>query len=439
MPAAGNAGGGHMTGENVAMIERRHKLLGSAYKLFYDNPVHIVKGEGVWLFDADGRKYLDMYNNVPHVGHCHPQVVEALTKQIATLNTHTRYLHDNILDYAERLTAKFEEELDLAMFCCTGSEANELAMRIARTHTGGTGFIATSFAYHGNTLATFEITTSDFPEDERPDHIATVPVPDTYRGLYTGPDAGEKYAAHVHEAIETLERRGVKPAAFIIDTIASSGGVVSPPPGYLSAIAKIVRDAGGLFIADEVQPGFGRTGRNFWGYQADGFVPDIVTMGKPMGNGHPLAGVVTRGGIVEEFAARGRYFNTFGGNPVSCAAGLAVLDVLEQEDLQQNALEVGQYLVDGLWTLAERHEVIGDVRGSGFFLGLELVEDRERKTPATDLTKRVLNELRERGLLTGSIGPDANILKLRCPMVFTRENADYALGIIDETLTECRS
>lgn len=428
-----------MTGENVAMIERRHKLLGSAYKLFYDNPVHIVKGEGVWLFDADGRKYLDMYNNVPHVGHCHPQVVEALTKQIATLNTHTRYLHDNILDYAERLTAKFEEELDLAMFCCTGSEANELAMRIARTHTGGTGFIATSFAYHGNTLATFEITTSDFPEDERPDHIATVPVPDTYRGLYTGPDAGEKYAAHVHEAIETLERRGVKPAAFIIDTIASSGGVVSPPPGYLSAVAEIVRNAGGLFIADEVQPGFGRTGRNFWGYQADGFVPDIVTMGKPMGNGHPLAGVVTRGGIVEEFAARGRYFNTFGGNPVSCAAGLAVLDVLEQEDLQQNALEVGQYLVDGLWTLAERHEVIGDVRGSGFFLGLELVEDRERKTPATDLTKRVLNELRERGLLTGSIGPDANILKLRCPMVFTRENADYALGIIDETLTECRS
>ncbi len=428
-----------MTGENVAMIERRHKLLGSAYKLFYDNPVHIVRGEGVWLYDADGRKSLDMYNNVPHVGHCHPHVVDALTKQIATLNTHTRYLHENILDYAERLTGKVEDELDLVMFCCTGSEANELAMRIARRYTGGTGFIATSFAYHGNTKATFEITTSDIPEDERPDYIATVPVPDPYRGPHTGPDAGERYAAHVREAIDELERRGVKLAAFIIDTIASSGGVVSPPPGYLSAIAKIVRDAGGLFIADEVQPGFGRTGRHFWGYQADGFVPDIVTMGKPMGNGHPLAGVVTRGGIVEEFAARGRYFNTFGGNPVSCAAGLAVLDVLEQEDLQQNALEVGQYLVDGLWTLAERHEVIGDVRGSGFFLGLELVEDRERKTPATDLTKRVLNELRERGLLTGSIGPDANILKLRCPMVFTRENADYALGIIDETLTECRS
>jgi 4-aminobutyrate aminotransferase-like enzyme len=264
-----------------------------------------------------------------------------------------------------------------------------------------------------------------------------VPVPDPYRGLYTGPDAGELYAAHVHEAIETLESRGVKLAAFIIDTIASSGGVVAPPASYLSTVAKIVNDAGSLFIADEVQPGFGRTGSNFWGYQADGFVPDIVTMGKPMGNGHPLAGVVTRSDIVEQFAAKGRYFNTFGGNPVSCAAGLAVLDVLEQEDLQRNALEVGRYIVDGLRSLAERHEVIGNVRGSGFFLGLELVVDRERKKPATSLTKNVVNGLRNRGLLTSSIGPDANILKLRCPMVFSRENADHALDIIDTTLASC--
>jgi 4-aminobutyrate aminotransferase-like enzyme len=287
-------------------------------------------------------------------------------------------------------------------------------------------------------MATFEITTSDVPEDERPDYVATVPDPCTYRGPYTGPDAGERYAAHVHEALATLERRGVKPAAFIIDTIASSGAVITPPPGYLSAVAKIIRDAGGLFIADEVQPGFARTGRNFWGYQADGFVPDIVTMGKPMGNGHPLAGIVTRSEIVEEFAAKGHYFNTFGGNPVSCAAGLAVLDTLEQENLQQNALDVGQYLVSGLHTLAERHEAIGDVRGSGFFLGLELVEDREQKIPATALTRNVVNGLRERGLLTGSIGPFDNVIKLRCPMVFSRENADTALGIIDETLTACR-
>jgi 4-aminobutyrate aminotransferase-like enzyme len=426
-----------VTIDNSAMIERRKKLLGAAYKLFYRNPVHIVRGEGVWLYDSDGRKYLDMYNNVPHVGHCHPHVVEALTKQIATLNTHTRYLHENVLDYAERLTGKFEDELDVAMFSCTGSEANELALRIARSHTGGTGLIVTSFAYHGNTKAIFEITTSDIPQEDVPDYVVTVPVPDSYRGLYTGDDAGEKYTACVHEAIVTLKDRGIKPAAFIIDTIVSSGGVVAPPPGYLKNVAEIVRAEGGLFVADEVQPGFARTGRNFWGYQADGFVPDIVTMGKPMGNGHPIAGTVTRTDIVEEFAKKGRYFNTFGGNPVSCAAGLAVLDVIEQENLQQNALEVGQYLVDGLNGLAEKHEVVGDVRGCGFFLALELVTDREQKTPATELTATVVNDLRDRGVLTGSIGPDANILKLRCPMVFSREDADYARGILDESLAAC--
>jgi 4-aminobutyrate aminotransferase-like enzyme len=423
-----------MTDTKSAMVERRRNLLGAAYELFYDDPVHIVKGEGVWLYDANGKRYLDMYNNVPHVGHCHPQVVEAVSRQIATLNTHTRYLHDNILDYAERLTGKFEKELDLAMFCCTGSEANELAMRIARAHTSGTGFITTSFAYHGNTKATFEISSSDIPADELPEYVVTVPAPDLYRGRHTGVDAGEQYAAYVRDVIDTLNRRGIKLAAFIIDTIASSSGVVSPPEGYLSAVARIVHEAGGLFIADEVQPGFARTGRNFWGYQADGFVPDIVTLGKPMGNGHPLAGVVTRSGIVRKLADTGGYFNTFGGNPVSCAAGLAVLDVIEAENLQQNALDVGQYLVDGLWKLADKHVSIGDVRGTGFFLALELVEDRDTKSPATALTRAVVNELRNRGLLTGSIGPDANIFKLRCPMVFTRENADYALEIIDTSL-----
>jgi 4-aminobutyrate aminotransferase-like enzyme len=416
------------------LLERRRRLLGPAYRLFYDEPLHLVRGEGVWLYDADGRRYLDLYNNVPHVGHCHPKVVDAICKQAALLNTHTRYLHDTILDYAERLTSKFEDELDVAMFCCSGSEANELAMRIARAHTGGTGFITTGYAYHGNTQATFEITTSDYPPDERPDHIAAVPFPDTYRGQYTGPDAAEQYSDHVLEAIAALKDRGIQLAGFIIDTIVSSAGVVKPPPGYLSRVADIVREAGGLFIADEVQPGFGRTGRHFWGYQADGFVPDMVTMGKPMGNGHPLSGVVTRTDIVDDFASKDDYFNTFGGNPVSCAAGLAVLEVLEEEDLQQNALEVGQTLVDGLRGLAQKHEAIGDVRGSGFFIGLELVDDREQRTPATALTKQVVNDLRNRGLLTGSIGPDANILKLRCPMVLSRDDANYALEIIDASL-----
>jgi 4-aminobutyrate aminotransferase-like enzyme len=416
------------------LLERRRRLLGSAYRLFYDEPLHLVRGEGIWLYDAAGRRYLDLYNNVPHVGHCHPRVVEAICRQAATLNTHTRYLHETILDYAERLTSKFEDDLDVAMFCCTGSEANELAMRIATTCTGATGFIATDYAYHGNSRATFEISTSDYAAEDRPGHIATVPIPDPYRGLYTKPDAGERYASHVHDAIAELKNRGVRLAGFIIDTIASSSGVITPPPGYLAHVADIVRDAGGLFIADEVQPGFARTGKNFWGYQADGFVPDIVTMGKPMGNGHPLSGVVTRSDIVDKFGSKDDYFNTFGGNPVSCAAGLAVLEVLEEENLQQNALEVGQHLVDGLRSLADRHEAIGDVRGSGFFVGLELVEDREKKTPATALTKRVVNDLRKRGLLTGSIGPDANILKLRCPMVLTRDDADHALEIINASL-----
>jgi 4-aminobutyrate aminotransferase-like enzyme len=420
--------------DTAGLIARREKLLGPAYQLFYNNPVHLVKGEGVWLFDADGNKFLDMYNNVPHVGHCHPHVVEALQEQIGTLNTHTRYLHDNVLDYAERLTQKLPDALDIAMFSCTGSEANELALRIARTYTGGTGIIVTEYAYHGNTHAIYQISPEDIPEDEIPAFVISVPAPDTYRGQHRGDDAGERYAAYIETAIEELRSRGVKPAAFVVDTIISSSGVVSPPPGYLKRAAKLIQAAGGLFVADEVQPGFGRTGNNFWGYELDDFVPDIVTMGKPMGNGHPLAATVTRADIVERFSSKGSYFNTFGGNPVSCAAGLAVLDVLEEESLQQNALDVGQYLTDGVNDLAGRHESIGEIRGSGLFLGVDLVKNRETREPASELASLVVNRLRDRGVLIGSIGPHDNILKLRPPMVFSRENADYFLGIVDEVL-----
>ncbi len=423
-----------MTNDATDMIGRRQELLGSAYRLFYEDPVHLVKGEGVWLYDNDGRKYLDMYNNVPHVGHCHPHVVESICRQVQTLNTHTRYLHNNVLDYAERLTGKFPADLDTAMFCCTGSEANELALRIARSVTGRAGVIVTSFAYHGNTKAIYEISTSDVPATEIPDYVATVPFPDAYRGPYRGDDAGEKYAEHVYEAIEVLKHRGIKPAAFVIDTIVSSGGVVSPPAGYLGKVSQIMHEADGLFVADEVQAGFGRTGNDFWGFEADGFVPDIVTMGKPMGNGHPIAGVVTRRDLVEDFGNKGRYFNTFGGNPVSCAAGLAVLDVIENENLQQNALDVGQHIVDGLWKLAEKHNCIGDVRGSGLFLALELVKDRDERTPDKELTSKIVNDLRNRGVLTGSIGPDANIIKLRSPMVLTKGDADYLLTVLGDSL-----
>jgi 4-aminobutyrate aminotransferase-like enzyme len=416
------------------LLTRRQRALGSAYRLFYEKPVHLVRGDGVWLYDADGRKYLDMYNNVPHVGHCHERVVRAVCEQAGKLNTHTRYLHENIVNLAERLTAKCPTDLDTAMFCCTGSEANELALRIARRCTGGTGIIVTDFAYHGNTQAIWEISTDSIPADEVPAHVETVPAPDTYRGAHRGDDAGQLYAAQVADAIAALEQRGIKLAAFVVDTIVSSSGVVSPPPGYLSRVAEIVRDAGGLFVADEVQPGFGRTGHHFWGFEADGLVPDIVTMGKPMGNGHPLSAVITRAELVDDFSRHGRYFNTFGGNPVSCAAGLAVLDVIEEENLQQNALAVGQHLVDGLWKLAEVHESIGDVRGSGLFLAVELVTSSEERVPATALTREVVNGLRDNGVLTGSIGPDDNILKLRSPLVLSKDDADYFLNMLDEVL-----
>ena len=422
-----------MTDSNL--LERRQQLLGAAYRLFYDNPVHIVRGEGVWLYDADGRKYLDMYNNVAHVGHCHPHVVGAICEQVAKLNTHTRYLHENVLDYAERLTAKFADDLDTAMFCCTGSEANELALRIARTVTGAEGLIVTDFAYHGNTKAIHEISTDDYPASEMPPYVVTVPTPDCYRGRYRGADAGERYAAHVQEAIDTLADRGIKPAAFVIDTIVSSGGVVAPPAGYLKCAAEIVHAAGGLFVADEVQPGFGRTGSHFWGFDADGLKPDIVTMGKPMGNGHPIAAVVTRSELASTFSKLDGYFNTFGGNPVSAAAALAVLDVIEGENLQQNALKIGRHIADGLWSLADGHDCIGDVRGNGLFIAVELVTDRDERTPATELAGRVVNELRNRGVLIGSIGPDNNILKLRPPLVLRESDADFMLGILDESLT----
>ena len=424
-----------MKTNNMALLERRQRLLGNAYRHFYDQPLHLVRGEGMWLFDADGRKYLDMYNNVPHVGHCHPNVVAAITRQIQTLNTHTRYLHENVLDYAERLTGKLPAELDTAMFTCTGSEANELALRIARHATGGTGVIVTRFAYHGNTQAMYEISTSEYIHQNTPAHVATAPVPDTYRGEFRGADAGEAYASSVRRAVDELYSRGIKPAAFVIDTIVSSGGVAEPPVGYLSRAAEIIRDAGGLFIADEVQPGFGRTGRDFWGFQADDFIPDIVTMGKPMGNGHPIAALVTRRELADQFGEEGSYFNTFGGNPVSCAAALAVLDVIEQERLQENALAMGDYLTTSLNELAGRYPVIGDVRGRGLFIAVELVKNPDSREPATEFTSAVVNDLKNRGVLTGSIGPDANILKLRPPMIFFKAHADLFIEVLEKTFS----
>jgi len=417
-----------------ALIERRQKLLGPAYRLFYAKPVHVVRGEGVWLYDPDGNAYLDVYNNVASVGHCHPHVVAALSRQAATLNTHTRYINDVILDYAEKLLGYFPPELSHVMFTCTGSEANDLAYRVARSYTGGTGFIVTQLAYHGVTVAISEMSPSLGNGIKLGPNVRTVPAPDLYHA--NGQDVGEAFAAAVRAAIAEMREAGIKPAALLVDTIFSSDGVFADPPGFLAPAVAAIREAGGLFIADEVQPGFGRTGEGMWGFQRHGILPDLVTMGKPMGNGHPIAAMVAKPEILDAFGERTRYFNTFGGNPVSCAVGQAVLEVIEGENIIQNARETGAYLRDGLQALAKRYEAIGDVRGVGLFIGVELVKDRATRAPDGEITSKLVNGLRERRVLISAAGPHANVLKIRPPLVFQREHADRFLEAMDATLAE---
>ena len=415
-----------------AMIERRAALLGPAYRLFYREPVHLVRGEGVWLYDPDGEAYLDAYNNVASIGHSQPDVVAAVTRQWATLNTHTRYLHETILAYAERLLATFPAALEHVMFTCTGSEANDLAYRIAKSATGNTGMIVTALAYHGVTDAVAAFSPSLGAHVVGP-HVRTIPAPDAYRRAGVA-DIGKAMAGDVRAAVSDLASSGVRPAALIVDTIFSSDGVFADPPGFLAGAVEAIREAGGLFIADEVQAGFGRTGRALWGYERHGVEPDIVTMGKPMGNGQPIGGVVTRPDLIESFGRTTRYFNTFGGNPVSCAAGLAVLEVIERDGLVAHAEEVGTHLRNGLLELARRHASIGDVRGSGLFIGVEMVRDRESREADAEAALRLVNDLRRKRILISASGPRANVLKIRPPLVFGKDHADLFLGALDEGL-----
>lgn len=415
-----------------ALVERRARVLGPAYRLFYDTPLHPVRGEGVWLYDADGKRYLDAYNNVASVGHCHPHVVEAIARQAGVLNTHTRYLHEGVLDYAERLLATMPAELGHAMFTCTGSEANDLAMRIARAHTKAEGLIVTRFAYHGVTASIAEASPSLGKFVQLGDAVRTVPAPDSYR-IAPG-ELGREFANGVREAIADLKAHGMRPAALMVDTVFSSDGIFTDPPGFMVEAMDAVREAGGLFIADEVQPGLGRTGDAFWGFQRHGVVPDIVTMGKPLGAGHPLASLAVRPEVLAAFGRECRYFNTFGGNPVSMAAGMAVLDVVEREGLMANAQRVGSYLRARIAKLAERHALIGDVRGAGLFVGVELVTDGQARTPATAETARIVNGLRERQVLLSATGEYANTLKIRPPLVFTEAHADLLVETLDQVL-----
>ncbi len=423
---------------NDSLLARRFRVLGKHSPFFYDSPLNLVRGEGVWVYDADGKRYLDVYNNVPHVGHCHPQVVEALHSQASTLNTHTRYLHENIVAYAERLTAKFDDPLSMAMLTCTGSEANELALRMARHHTGGQGIIVTDCAYHGNTEAVAELGTAFMPEAATSKRVRSVPIPDTYRGLegVAPQDLEDAYAGAVKAAIDAFEADGIGFAGMLICPDFANEGLLNIPPQFIAKAMKHVWAAGGLYIADEVQGGFGRTGHNWWSHQAEGVIPDIVTLGKPMGNGHPVAGVVARDDLVEAFSKWAMYFNTFAGNPVSCAVAMAVLDVLEQEQLLENAVRVGADVAKGLRELQGRHEIIGDVRDKGMFFALELVENRDSKAPASAAANGLINGMKEQGVLISRIGRFDNILKLRPPMPFSQDHAQLLLSTLDQCLTE---
>jgi len=421
-----------------ALLERRYRVLGRNSPLFYEKPINLVRGEGVWVYDADGRRYLDAYNNVPHVGHCHPRVVAALSRQAGILNTHTRYLHEGVVAYAERLTATFDPSLSMAMFTCTGSEANELALRMIRECSGGMGVIGTAHAYHGNSAAVIQLGSVFTPPEKRGPYVRTVPVMDPYRDRAGRSDdeLATAYADDVKRAIDSFAAAGVRFAGLLFCTSFSSEGLPDLPAGFMAKALAHVHAAGGYFIADEVQSGFGRFGSHMWGYQKLGVVPDLVTLGKPMGNGHPLAGVIARRDLVESFTSANMYFNTFAGNPVSAAVGTAVLDVLRDERLPENAATVGKYTLERLAALGSRYELIGDVRGAGLFFAVELVRDRRAKTPAADAARRVVNLMRDRGVLISRIGPGDNILKIRPPMPFSTENADLLVETLDGVLRD---
>jgi 4-aminobutyrate aminotransferase-like enzyme len=419
-----------LSGDVASLVARRAASFGAASVLFYEQPIVMVRAQGAWMFAADGRRYLDVYNNVPSVGHCHPHVVEAIARQAAVLNTHSRYLTGIVHTYAERLLTNFPAELSNVVLTCTGSESNDLALRLAKRFTGGEGFVVTETAYHGNTSAVTEVSPSSFRSRRVPAHVRTVPAPLSHTG---GQDVGSRFAANVREAIEDLERKGVRFAGLLVDSIFSSDGIYADPPGFLRAAIDAVHAAGGVFIADEVQPGFGRTGRHMWGFQRHEVTPDIVTLGKPMGNGFPMGGLVTRPELLAAFCEESGYFNTFGGNPVAAAAGLAVLEVIEREKLMLNAEEVGAYLRAGLRTLATRFQEISDVRGAGLFIGLEFSKP-DTSEPATDTAIHVINGMRERGVLIGAAGANGNILKIRPPLCFSRENADLFLNTLDDVM-----
>ncbi|KAL6445375.1 hypothetical protein ACFW04_002287 [Cataglyphis niger] len=429
-------------------IRLRDRHIGQSCKLFYkSNPLKIVRAEGQYMYDEKGNRYLDCINNVAHVGHCHPDVVRAGQEQMALLCTNNRFLHDNLVICASRLASLLPEPLSVCFLVNSGSEANDLALRLARTHTKCKDVIALDHAYHGHLTTIIDISPYKFNKPNgtgKKDWVHVAPCPDVYRGKYraidyVGEDLGVKYAEDVKQICDDIKAKGRGVCAFIAESLISVGGQILPPQNYFRNAYKHVREAGGVCIADEVQVGFGRVGTHMWAFQLYGedVVPDIVTLGKPMGNGHPVAAVITTPEIARSFRDTGiEYFNTYGGNPVSCAMANAVMEVIERENLQENALQVGNHLIAELEKLAERRRIIGDVRGAGLFVGIELVRDRIKRIPATAEAKHIVSRMKENKILISSDGPDNNVLKLKPPMVFSIENVNHFVSVLDEVLEE---
>ncbi|SDK11875.1 4-aminobutyrate aminotransferase [Pseudomonas delhiensis] len=417
--------------ETRELLARRHKAMGAS-PLFYDEPLHFVRGEGVHLYAADGRRYLDCYNNIPVVGHCHPHVAEAITRQNRTLNVHSRYLSQNIVDYSERLLGTFSCGLDQVLYTCSGSEANEQALRIARMLGRGRGIICSNYAYHGNTAAVDQVSPLMHRNRQYFTEVRSVPFPETYRPLdgLAGEALIEAYLAEIQGAIDSFEAAGIGFAGMIFCPIFANEGLPNIPSGLLQRAVALVRKAGGLIIIDEVQSGFGRTG-TLWGHDLMGITPDIVTLGKPMGNGYPVAALVSRGEILDAFRATAFYFNTFAASQTAAAAASAVLDVIEGERLPDNARTVGNFIRHGFTDLARRHTLIGDIRGEGLWVGVELVRDRLTREPAAWETWQLVNALRQHGILVSRTGPFGNVLKMRPPLVFSQENAEELLCAVD--------
>nr|CAH7728947.1 unnamed protein product [Callosobruchus chinensis] len=428
-------------------IALREKYIGKSCQLFFrDNPLKIVKGKGQYLYDENGDQYLDCINNVAHVGHCHPDVVEAGCAQMAELNTNSRFLHDNIVLCAKRIVSTMPRGLSVCFFVNSGSEANDLALRLAQIHTGKKDVIALEHAYHGHLTSLIEISHYKFNLPGgigKKDHVHVTSIPDPYRGKYrndrySDEELGELYAEEVRQICENAKNmNGGGISAFIAESMISCGGQVIPPKNYFQQVYKHVRAAGGVCIADEVQVGFGRVGHHWWAFEDYNVSPDIVTMGKPMGNGHPIAAVVTTPEIAASFLGTGvEYFNTYGGNPVSCAIANAVFDTIERENLRERAITVGDYLLDCCQQLAKKHHFVGDVRGSGLFVGLDIVEDRLSRRPNRPCAEYVRQRMREEHILISLDGPESNIIKLKPPMVFSKENVKEVVAALDSVLEE---